>query len=187
MATPTPRPPLLLTPLSTSWSPPPWGLSADVAHLPFLSSLSLTDNKFSGPILSPLSSLSALHFLNLSNNGFNQTFPPKLSYLQRLEVLDLYNNNITIPLPLVIAQMLNLPLDKLGSSWRRITLLVVEERLGLEPIDTLSAFLEAWRNLELTFILEGQRCLMRSLEGKLGHALPKCKLFISLILSLELK
>ncbi|KOM32554.1 hypothetical protein LR48_Vigan01g211000 [Vigna angularis] len=48
-------------------------LSANVAHLSFLSNLSLADNKFSSPIPSPLSSLSALRFLNLSSNGFNQT------------------------------------------------------------------------------------------------------------------
>ncbi|BAT98335.1 hypothetical protein VIGAN_09198100 [Vigna angularis var. angularis] len=78
-------------------------LSVDVAHLPFLSNLSLADNKFSDPIPPPLSSLSALRFLNLSNNGFNQTFPPELSRVQRLEVLDLYNNNMTDPLPMAVA------------------------------------------------------------------------------------
>ncbi|BAT74584.1 hypothetical protein VIGAN_01228600 [Vigna angularis var. angularis] len=48
-------------------------LSVDIAHLSFLSNLSLADNIFFSPIPPPLSSLSALRFLNLSNNGFNQT------------------------------------------------------------------------------------------------------------------
>ncbi|KAG2380258.1 uncharacterized protein HKW66_Vig0170370 [Vigna angularis] len=78
-------------------------LSADIAHLPFLSNLSLADNKFSDPIPPPLSSLSALRFLNLSNNCFNQTFLPELSRLQTLEVLNLYNNNMTDPLPMAVA------------------------------------------------------------------------------------
>ncbi|QCD94948.1 LRR receptor-like serine/threonine-protein kinase EFR [Vigna unguiculata] len=82
-------------------------LSADIAHLSFLSNLSLVDNKFSGPIPLALSSLSALRLLKLSNNGFNQTFPPELSRLHSLEVLDLYNNNMTNTLPLAVAQMLN--------------------------------------------------------------------------------
>ncbi|WVZ09650.1 hypothetical protein V8G54_014180 [Vigna mungo] len=92
-------------------------LSPDVAHLPFLSNLSLADNKFSGPIPPALSSLSALRLLNLSNNGFNQTFPPELSRLQSLQVLDLYNNNMTGALPLAVAQMLNLRHLHLGGNF----------------------------------------------------------------------
>ncbi|QCD87873.1 hypothetical protein DEO72_LG3g2414 [Vigna unguiculata] len=54
---------------STSPDSASLGLSADIAHLPFLSNLSLANNKFSGPIPPALSSLSALRLLNLSNNG----------------------------------------------------------------------------------------------------------------------
>ncbi|KAG2375874.1 Leucine-rich repeat receptor-like serine/threonine-protein [Vigna angularis] len=90
-------------------------LSADIAHLTFLSNLSLAENKFSGPIPPALSSLSALRLLNLSNNGFNQTFPSELSRLQTLElhgaipefigdlpsleVVQLWENNFTGSIP----------------------------------------------------------------------------------------
>ncbi|CAJ1929094.1 unnamed protein product [Sphenostylis stenocarpa] len=92
-------------------------LPADVAHLPFLSNVSLAANKFSGPIPMALSSLSGLRFLNLSNNVFNQTFPPELSRLQSLEVLDLYNNNMTGALPLAVTQLLNLRHLHLGGNF----------------------------------------------------------------------
>ncbi|KAF1874691.1 hypothetical protein Lal_00007305 [Lupinus albus] len=92
-------------------------LSGDIAHLPFLSNISLADNKFSGPIPPQLSSLFDLRFLNLSNNGFNGTFPSELSVLDNLEVLDLYNNNMTGELPLAVTEMTNLRHLHLGGNF----------------------------------------------------------------------
>ncbi|XP_058765151.1 leucine-rich repeat receptor-like serine/threonine-protein kinase BAM1 [Vicia villosa] len=80
-------------------------LSDDISNLPFLTNLSLADNKFSGPIPPSLSSLSSLRYLNLSNNVFNGTFPSQLSTLGNLQVLDLYNNNMTGSLPLSVTHM----------------------------------------------------------------------------------
>ncbi|OIV94036.1 hypothetical protein TanjilG_14283 [Lupinus angustifolius] len=74
-------------------------------HLPFLSTLSLADNKFSGPVPPSLSSLTFLIHLNLSNNNFNSTFPSQLSNLENLQVLDFYNNNMSGPLPVSITNM----------------------------------------------------------------------------------
>ncbi|OIV92823.1 hypothetical protein TanjilG_00957 [Lupinus angustifolius] len=92
-------------------------LSGDFAHLPFLSNISLADNKLSGPIPPQLSSLFGLRFLNLSNNGFNGTFPYELSVLKNLEVLDLYNNNMTGELPLAVTEMPNLRHLHLGGNF----------------------------------------------------------------------
>ncbi|CAL0312250.1 unnamed protein product [Lupinus luteus] len=86
-------------------------------HLPFLSTLSLADNHFYGPIPPSLSSLSFLKYLNLSNNNFNSTFSPQLSQLQNLEVLDFYNNNMTGPLPVSVANMTNLKHLHLGGNF----------------------------------------------------------------------
>ncbi|CAJ2635219.1 unnamed protein product [Trifolium pratense] len=80
-------------------------LSDDISNLPFLTNLSLADNKFSGPIPSSFSSLTSLRYLNLSNNVFNGTFPSQLSNLFNLQVLDLYNNNMTGTLPLSVTKM----------------------------------------------------------------------------------
>ncbi|XP_045829331.1 leucine-rich repeat receptor-like serine/threonine-protein kinase BAM1 [Trifolium pratense] len=80
-------------------------LSDDISNLPFLTNLSLADNKFSGPIPSSFSSLASLRYLNLSNNVFNGTFPSQLSNLFNLQVLDLYNNNMTGTLPLSVTKM----------------------------------------------------------------------------------
>ncbi|WJX89397.1 non-specific serine/threonine protein kinase [Trifolium repens] len=80
-------------------------LSDDISNLPFLTNLSLADNKFSGPIPSSFSSLISLRYLNLSNNVFNGTFPSQLSNLFNLQVLDLYNNNMTGTLPLSVTKM----------------------------------------------------------------------------------
>ncbi|XP_061371615.1 leucine-rich repeat receptor-like serine/threonine-protein kinase BAM1 [Gastrolobium bilobum] len=92
-------------------------ISGDVAHLPFLSNLSLAANNFSGPIPPSLSAISGLRFLNLSNNGFNGTFPYELSQLKNLQVLDLYNNNLTGVLPLTVTQMPNLRHLHLGGNF----------------------------------------------------------------------
>ncbi|CAL0331211.1 unnamed protein product [Lupinus luteus] len=74
-------------------------------HLPFLSTLSLSDNKFSGPVPPSLSSLTFLIHLNLSNNNFNSSFPSELSNLKNLQVLDFYNNNMTGPLPVSLSKI----------------------------------------------------------------------------------
>ncbi|CAL0331746.1 unnamed protein product [Lupinus luteus] len=112
-------------------------LSGDVAYLPFLSNLSLADNKFYGSVPPQLSALSGLRFLNLSNNFFNGTFPSELSVLKNLEVLDLYNNNMTGELPLAVTGMVNLRHLHLGGNffsgqippeygrWQRINYLAV--------------------------------------------------------------
>ncbi|KAF7809976.1 leucine-rich repeat receptor-like serine/threonine-protein kinase BAM1 [Senna tora] len=92
-------------------------LSNDIAHLPFLSNLSVAVNQFSGPIPPGISFVSGLRFLNLSNNVFNGTFPAELSQLKNLQVLDLYNNNMTGDLPLVVTQMPNLRHLHLGGNF----------------------------------------------------------------------
>ncbi|KAL1370976.1 hypothetical protein HN51_001195 [Arachis hypogaea] len=93
-------------------------LSGDhLSLLPFLTNLSLSDNKFSGPIPSSLSSLTNLRFLNLSNNIFNGTFPNELSILHTVEVLDLYNNNLTGLLPLAVTDMTELRHLHLGGNF----------------------------------------------------------------------
>ncbi|RDY07715.1 MDIS1-interacting receptor like kinase 1, partial [Mucuna pruriens] len=68
-------------------------------NLPYLQTLDLSNNYFSGQISDSLSNLTRLRRLILSSNSFSGEIPPSLGTLSHLEELYLDNNNLrgTIP------------------------------------------------------------------------------------------
>ncbi|XP_048598344.1 receptor-like protein 33 [Brassica napus] len=67
--------------------------------LPFLATLDLSDNYFSGNIPSSLGNLSKLTTLDLSDNAFNGEIPSSLGKLYNLTILNLSWNNLIGKIP----------------------------------------------------------------------------------------
>ncbi|XP_076956010.1 receptor-like protein EIX2 [Bidens hawaiensis] len=70
-----------------------------------VTSLDLSDNKFSGPIPDELVRLSGLRFLNLSHNDLTGRIPNLFSQNETLESLDLSMNHLEGNIPLSMSQL----------------------------------------------------------------------------------
>ncbi|KAF5791298.1 putative transferase [Helianthus annuus] len=75
-------------------------------NLPYLQTLDLTNNFFTGPIPSSFSKLTRLVQLSLSSNSFTESIPDSLP--DSLEELLLDNNNLTGPIPHTLNNLKNL-------------------------------------------------------------------------------
>ncbi|XP_076955894.1 receptor-like protein EIX2 [Bidens hawaiensis] len=73
-----------------------------------VTSLDLSDNKFSGPIPDELVRLSGLRYLNLSHNDLTGTIPNSFSQDETLESLDLSMNHLEGNFPLSMSQLTSL-------------------------------------------------------------------------------
>ncbi|XP_076956945.1 receptor-like protein EIX2 [Bidens hawaiensis] len=73
-----------------------------------VTSLDLSDNKFSGPIPDELVRLSGLRFLNLSYNNLTGRIPNLFSQNETLESLDLSMNHLEGNIPLSMSQLTSL-------------------------------------------------------------------------------
>ncbi|XP_076956744.1 receptor-like protein EIX2 [Bidens hawaiensis] len=73
-----------------------------------VTSLDLSDNKFSGPIPDELVRLSGLRYLNLSHNDLTGTIPNSFSQDETLESLDLSMNHLEGNIPLSMSQLTSL-------------------------------------------------------------------------------
>ncbi|XP_047953958.1 leucine-rich repeat receptor-like serine/threonine-protein kinase SKM1 [Salvia hispanica] len=100
--------------------------SIPFSSLPFLQTLDLSSNNFSGPIPSSLSLLPLLRRLSLSRNSLSGPIPPSLSSLSLLQQLYLDNNLLTDsipPLNLPNLNRLELQSNQLTASLPDLTLL----------------------------------------------------------------
>ncbi|XP_076956928.1 receptor-like protein EIX2 [Bidens hawaiensis] len=73
-----------------------------------VTSLDLSDNKFSGPIPDELVRLLGLRYLNLSHNDLTGTIPNSFSQNETLESLDLSMNHLEGNIPLSLSQLTSL-------------------------------------------------------------------------------
>ena len=76
--------------------------------LPFLTTLDLSSNEFSGNIPSSLGNLSKLTTLDLSANDFSGEIPSSLGNLSKLTTLNLSQNKFTGKVPSSLGNLLNL-------------------------------------------------------------------------------
>ncbi|CAO2828069.1 unnamed protein product [Amaranthus hypochondriacus] len=83
-------------------------LSSVSWNLPFLRSLDLTGNNFSGPIPASLSNLTRLTKLILSRNSLSGAIPDSVGKLTNLEELVLDNNALVDPIPRSFSGFINL-------------------------------------------------------------------------------
>lgn len=89
------------------------GYSGSLSHssswnLPYLQTLDLSFNSFTGPLPTSLSNLTRLHRLSLSGNSFFGHLPASLSSLTLLHQLYLDNNNFSGPIPRSFNSLVNL-------------------------------------------------------------------------------
>lgn len=89
------------------------GYSGSLSHtsswnLPYLQTLELSFNLFTGSLPSSLSNLTRLHRLSLSGNSFSGHLPRSLSSLTLLQQLYLDNNNFSGPIPKSFNSLVNL-------------------------------------------------------------------------------
>ncbi|RWR98225.1 putative inactive leucine-rich repeat receptor kinase XIAO [Cinnamomum micranthum f. kanehirae] len=76
-----------------------WPLSVSPGRLPFLGTLDVADNRFSGPLPPAISNLTRLSRLSLSRNSFSGQIPPDFSSLSDLQHLYLDNNLLSGQIP----------------------------------------------------------------------------------------
>ncbi|KAK7406770.1 hypothetical protein VNO78_08401 [Psophocarpus tetragonolobus] len=102
-------------------------------NLPYLETLYLSDNYFSGQIPDSLSNLTRLRQLSLSSNSFSGEIPPSLGTLPNLEELYLDNNNLrgTIPQGFNNLKRLHLQSNKLNAHLPNLSSLTNLEYLDL--------------------------------------------------------
>lgn len=89
------------------------GYSGSLSHssswnLPYLQTLDLSFNSFTGSLPSSLSNLTRIHRLSLSGNSFSGHLPSSLSSLTLLQQLYLDNNNFSGPIPKSFKSLVNL-------------------------------------------------------------------------------
>ncbi|KAJ4827614.1 hypothetical protein Tsubulata_032476 [Turnera subulata] len=83
-------------------------LSCTTWHLPYLQTLDISDNSFSGSIPDSLSNLKNLRRLGLSKNAFTGEIPVSLASLTHLEELYLDSNYLIGPIPSSFSSLLRL-------------------------------------------------------------------------------
>ncbi|KAG6671335.1 hypothetical protein I3843_Q000600 [Carya illinoinensis] len=136
-------------------------LSSDLAHLRFLSELSVALNQFSGAIPAELSSLSALRVLDLSSNSFHGAIPEFICDMPELEELQLGENNFTGIIPQRLGkngklQLLDLSLNNLTGTLppdmcfgNRLEFLSTEENSLVGPIPDALGRCESLSNIQM--------------------------------------
>lgn len=77
-------------------------------NLPYLQTLDLSNNFFTGPIPNSFSNLTRLQKLTLSSNSFTNSVPDSIGLLINLEELSLDNNNLQGTIPLSLNGLKNL-------------------------------------------------------------------------------
>ena len=83
-------------------------IPAELANLPNLYDLDLSDNQLSGEIPAELANLSDLEDLDLSSNQLSGEIPAELANLSNLEDLDLSSNQLSGEIPAELANLSNL-------------------------------------------------------------------------------
>lgn len=94
-----------------SWT----GVKCD--HIGRVVTLDLSGMNISGSFPTQLANLPALRFLNISNNCLNGSLSSNLSKLRNLEVLDVYNNNLLGALPVSLRYLVKLRHLDLGGNY----------------------------------------------------------------------
>ncbi|KAG5416172.1 hypothetical protein IGI04_003739 [Brassica rapa subsp. trilocularis] len=92
---------------------------SSLRNLHSLTTLLLSNNDFSGPIMSSIGNLSHLTSLDLSQNGFSEFIPSSIVDLSYLTLLDLSDNSFSGPIPSSIGNLshltyLNLNLNQIS-------------------------------------------------------------------------
>ncbi|KAF3531721.1 hypothetical protein DY000_02043460 [Brassica cretica] len=82
--------------------------SSSLRNLHSLTTLLLSNNEFSGPIMSLIGNLSHLTSLDLSQNGFSEFIPSSIVDLSYLTFLDLSSNRFSGPIPSSIGNLSHL-------------------------------------------------------------------------------
>ncbi|XP_038698927.1 probably inactive leucine-rich repeat receptor-like protein kinase At2g25790 isoform X2 [Tripterygium wilfordii] len=89
--------------------------SSSTFHLPFISRIDLSNNRFSGEIPHDMFFNSSFQYLNLSNNNFTGQIPSGRS-ISKLETLDLSNNMLSGRIPDTIGSFSSLRYLDLGGN-----------------------------------------------------------------------
>ncbi|XP_058098689.1 receptor-like protein 43 [Magnolia sinica] len=82
--------------------------SLSLSNLPYLETLDIADNLFTGPIPSSLSNITRLRRISLSRNAFSGEIPTSIGSISSLEELYLDNNQLQGPIPESIGALQNL-------------------------------------------------------------------------------
>ena len=90
-------------------------LPAEIEQCTNLEHLNLGANNFTGPILESIFALQSLQYLNLSLNMFTGGLPGAFGYLQKLQVLDVVASGVNGSIPVELGNLVEM--KNLSLSW----------------------------------------------------------------------